>query len=358
MKTIRIDGQDYIEGSHEAIAATAARTVRLDTAYLESPVGQSAFQRNVRAVEQHMHLDANATAFLARDLVFVRAELERRVYETLRAAEFIPVDTSVPRGAQTVATRMINMTGEAKIGASLGADDAPNVDVSIEEDQAKLINITAAYSYNVQEMEHAAYAGFPLAREKAMACADIIARGLDRVAKSGHALSGLTGLLNNSLVTLKTLTNGEWDSTGTAAEILADLASIETDMIAASKDTVSNVTLILPTAAERRLRSITIGTNSDRTVAEHFLLNSAVIKRILRWSVLDTAVSPDVVAADPPQGVAVDVSRDTLVWPVPISYEEMPPEIRNYTWVVNARARCSGVDIRRPYRVLYLQNID
>lgn len=359
MKTERIDGQDFVIGTPDHLAASKARQTRLDDAYFAA--NQPAFQRNVQLIERSLRTDANGTALLARDLLFLRPEFERRVYSRLRVAEFVPVDMSVPRGAATVATRMIDQTGKAKI-THLLAGDSPRVDVSVTEDVGKLVNITAAYAYSVEDLERAAYARMPLQREKAQAAADAMARALDKIGRSGTVSDpegdiGLRGLFNSPHVTLHTLTNGEW-LTATAAEILADLAELEALMISQSADTITGpVSLLLPTTYERRLRTLSLGTASDRTVAEHFLANAAVVKSITRYEALDAAVTPDVVATDGPQAVLVEVSPEVLKWPVPISYEELPPEIRGYEWIVNCRARCGGVEMRRPFRALYAQNL-
>ena len=360
MKTERIDGNDYVIGTPDHLAATRARQTRLDDAYFQANHAQ--FERNVRLLEGAIRTDSNGTALLARDLLFLRPELERRLYATLRAAEFVPVDITVPRGAETVATRIIDRTGTAKISHVL-AGDSPRVDVSVTEDTAKLVNIMASYAYSIEDLERAAYARMPLTREKAYAASDAIARALNRIALSGTASDpegdiGLRGLFNNANVTLHTLTNGEWP-TATPAEILADLAELEALMISQSADTITGpVTLILPTTYERRLRTLMIGIPSDRTVAEHFLANSALVKSIVRLQDLDNAVAPDIAASDAPMAVLVEVSPEVLKWPVPISYEELPPQIKGYEWTVNCRARCGGVDVRRPYRMLYAQNID
>lgn len=356
MRTERIDGTEYIVGTPEHGHAVLERQRRLDAAYLHHH--RATIGRNQAALDNSgLRLDSNQSAFLARDLVFVRREVERAVYDKLRAAEFVPVDTSIPRGAQTYATRMLDQRGEANISADLSANDAPRADISISEDVAKLVNVTGSYGYSLQELEYSAYSGIPLAREKALACAEMIARGLDKVGRIGDAKVGVTGFFNNPLVPKVTLTNGEW-GTATAEEILADLFQIEQAMITQSRDQHAAEVLILPTTHEGRLRTLRANTQGDFTVAEWFLKNARMIKRIERWIALDDATGSDVAVSDPPQGIAVASSPEVLFWPIPVAYEELAPEVRGFSWIVNARARCGGVEVRRPNGMLYIENLD
>lgn len=357
-----IDGVLYVVGSPEHTAAKAARKQRMDAA-------ARVYTDRVTRMDARLRLtfadrfDANHVAFLARDLVHVRAEIEQTIYKALSAASLVPVDTSIPRGAQVVETRRLDHVGQARIGDTL-AGDLPRADVEMTADQIKLVNILGSYGYDLQELEHAAFAKIPLGRYKAMACAEMIARALDGIGLSGSSASGLTGLFNNALVTVLTLTNGEWTGGATAAEILADLAEIEQTIITQSKDRHSAGTLILPTTAEGVLRTKHAGTNNDRTIASYFFGDamgggtSRMLKTLLRLIDLDDATGTSIAAADAPMGIAYTKTPDVLRWPIPIMFEEEAPQLHGFEWVVPARARVSGVDVRRPLAMLYVENLD
>ena len=97
MKTERIDGTDHVIGSPDHAIARAAQQARLDQAYLDSHGAD--YERLCRALREWDALgcraDANATAFLGRELLFMRPMVERTIYDRLRAAEFVPVDTPI-----------------------------------------------------------------------------------------------------------------------------------------------------------------------------------------------------------------------------------------------------------------------
>lgn len=359
MQTERIDGTDYVIGTPEHAIARGAQRARLDAAYLEAHHHE--YERNQRLLAgmdwPTLRLDANSSAFLARELLFVRPNIERMIYDRLRAAEFVPVDTAHPRGADSYSTQLVDHTGEAVISHDL-AGSSPRADVSKTEDLRKYVNIRASYAYSVQDLEHAAFAGTPLQRWKMEACADVIARKLDQIGRSGDALSGLTGFFNNALVTVHTLTNGEW-LTATVAELIADLFEIEQTIITAARDNQDRgYTLVLPTAYEGRLATTRMDSSSDMTIKEWFLRNARLITAIERYVALDGAVSPAVAAADAPEGICYRRDPAHLFWPIPITYEEQPPQVRGWEWLVEARARCGGVEFRRPAMALYIQNLD
>lgn len=372
---VRIDGREYKAGSPEASTAQ----MRLDDLRNQAFAADhpDLLERNLRTIRGSEYLDkirqdANATAMLARDLLYVTAEVERRIYSRLRAAQFVTPDMSYPRGAESYARRMLDMHGEAKVSATL-AGDHPRVDVSMNEGILPFRNVTASYAYSVDDLERAAFARTPLVAWKREACVDAIARKVDRIGRSGTALdpdgvAGLTGLFNNAFVNLLTLTEGEW-LTETAANILKDLAEIESTIIdqAGDEQPQDGYRLILPTAYEGRLRTLRVGDSiSDFTVAEYFIRNSRLIKSIERWTALNGptptvgSVVGDVSATDAPMALVIPMNQQAsgIVWPMAISYEEMPPEVRAFEYLVNARARVGGIEFVRPMFSLYVQNLD
>jgi hypothetical protein len=116
--------------------------------------------------------------------------------------------------------------------------------------------------------------------------------------------------------------------------------------------------LVLPAAYEGKLATTRLDASSDITIKEFWLRNSRLITSIERYVALDSAVTPDVAASDAPQGICYPADPSVLFWPIPITYEEQPPEIRGWEWLVEARARCGGVEWRRPFQALYIQNLD
>jgi hypothetical protein len=206
----------------------------------------------------------------------------------------------------------------------------------------------------------------PLVNEKRTACAEVMSRKIDEIGRSGTAVdpkgdAKLRGLFNNPNVPVLTLTNGEWLTETDPTKIIADLDEIESTIITQSKDTQPDAyTLIVPTLYEGRLTTMRAATDSDISVMEFFLRRSRLIRRIVRWGSLDTAVSPAIKASDAPQSVCMpsDQPRAGIYWPMPISYEESAPQMKGWGWHVEARARVGGVEFARPFLSLYVENLD
>lgn len=371
----RIDGTDYQVGSADHRAAVAAREERLDAQYLERNGALREFWerrlRNWDELYSRLHdlparrADANAVAFLARELVLVRSKVERVLYEKLLIAEFVPVEGGHDRGAQVYENQIWDEAGEARITRQLSGE-SPRVDVSKSSEQRPYVWADAAYGWTDEELYAAAYAGTPLLQEKARACAQAIARKLDKIGRSGSIPNNLRGFLNSLEVTLHTLTNGEHTSTATAAEMLADLNEIESTLLAvAGENTPLEYAMLVPTLAEGRYKTTDKSTGSDLSVMEFFLKNSRLIKRIRRYGVLDSAVSPDVAASDAPMAIvypcqpgSFKADPDVVIWPFSVQYEETSPKPHGNEMIVQGRARCAGVDFRHPKQVLYVQNMD
>jgi hypothetical protein len=341
----RIDGVAYLWGSAEhdqaidrAIEATARRLV------------DSGLRDALRA-------DANQTAFLARDLVYVSRDVQKVLYDMLKAALMVPTKSEVPRGAKQFTYRQQDIRGEALAGADLSADDAPNADVGYEEFGFPVTHVVASYQYTLADLEAAAFSGIPLTRDKANAAAELIARKLDKLIRSGLPSAGIQGFFNNASVPDVTLTNGEW-LTATADEILADLAQIEQAVIGQSRDNHAAIRLLLPTAQEGRLRTLKASTTSDPSVATYFLQNARSLREIMRWIALDDATGTDVGVADPPMGIAYSPNADQVYAELPVPYEELPPQARNFAWVVPCRAVFGGVVFKRPLSAAYIENLD
>lgn len=301
---------------------------------------------------------ADQTEFLARDLLFVQRDVQKVLFERLRAAEFVPIRSELPRGAESWAYRQQEIVGEARVGAHLSADDPPSAEVGTEEFQHPTMHLSASYQYTVDELEKAAFAQRPLARDKAEAAAEIIARGLDRVLREGEATLGVTGFFNNPNVPVLTLTNGEWDSTGTIAEIIADFAEIEQEVIDQSRDVHAATRLLLPTTMEGELATREKAAESDLNLKQWLLRNARMIQMIERWFQLDSTTTDNTTVTDPPLGIAYDPNPLNTYADVPIPYEEETPQQVNWCWKVPARAMTTGVVFKRPLSALYIENLD
>lgn len=365
----RIDGTDFQVGTTDHRHAIIARDTRLDAAYVSANHHLVEFwERRLRDWQDfRLREDANATAFLGRELVLVRSKIERVLYEKLRIAEFVPIEGGHDRGAQVYENQIWDEAGEARIVRQLSGE-APRVDVTKQGEQRAYVWADASYGWTEEELYAAAYAGTALIQEKARACANAIARKLDEIGRSGSLANNLRGFLNSAEVTLITLTNGEHIGAATPAEKLADLNQIESEILAIGGDnTPERYVLLVPTLEEAALLAPVGGsTITDLSVKDYFLRNSRLIKEIRRYTKLDNLASPDIAASDAPMAIAYPVPAsgglkadpDVVIWPFSVQYEEEAARPNGHEQVVRGKARCSGVDFRHPKFCAYVQNLD
>lgn len=344
VKFERIDGKLYAWGSPEhkqAVDNAIAMRVQM-----------------LKGTELGQRLDSAQTAFLARDLVYLQSDMQKVLYAKLQMAQFVQIKSEVPRGAEQWAYRQIDIRGEARVGAHLHSDDAPTADVGIEEFLNPVSHVTASYEYTLDELEKAAFARVPLQRDKAEACAEIIARGIDKFLRVGNDGLGVTGFLNNPSVPVHAVTTGAWlGGTTTPAQVIADVRGAEDKIITQSKDNHMGTRLVLPTAYEGHLVTTTLGDSSDTNLKKWLIANSRGIREIERYIALDSASGPSGVT-DPPFGVLYDPNPANVYAEVPVPYEELPPQARNYAWVVPARAIVGGLVWKRPLSAVYVEALD
>src|SRR4051812_3514765 len=99
----------------------------------------SAYNRQIRAAiasicEQagEVHMDANETAFVEREVTQIRSKLFEVVYAELKANQLVPIATDISPDVQQYVYFVLDMVGEAKVIAN-GSDDLPRIDISKTE---------------------------------------------------------------------------------------------------------------------------------------------------------------------------------------------------------------------------------
>lgn len=302
------------------------------------------------------HFDSGATAFLERQLTFVRSKVLQTEYEDLIARSFIPIATDIPATADTYAWAILDATGKAKVIAA-GSDDLPRVDVSAEERTGKVARIGASYGWELDEMAEAARLGIPLLDRKAAAARRAIELEIDNLLATGDTSSQtnlpFTGFINNADVEALGIINptgDKWTNATTAASILQTL----NDMVAEVVTDVSNIqklmpdTILLPTAEFMVAAQVKVDTTNDKTVLRSFLENNPFIKNIAPWHKLTLAGAGGT-------SRAVIYKRDPLVLEgiVPLDFLQLAPQARNLEMIVPCKARAGGVKVYHPAAMRY-----
>lgn len=300
------------------------------------------------ALENQIRLDAGESFFLARELI----ALEARAYDIKYAPRTwemaIPADTSVDPGSDSTSYTMIDRVGTARVGGRYG-DDAPRVDVFLSEFLNPVAPIFDAYGYNRKELRAAAKARRPLDTAKAMAAREGIEDQIDRLAWLGESQMGFTGLANNAVVQTSTVITGNWSSTATGDQILADLNKLIMELYTNSLQTWEADTVALSPADYMIISQKPRATGTDRTVLEAFRAANPSITSVFATHRLTTAG-----AGGTKRVIAYRKDPAVLELPLPIRFNQLPPEIRNFEYVINCEGVVGALKLRYPRAVRYM----
>lgn len=295
--------------------------------------------------------DANETAVFARQLEYVYSKTYDVKYPEFKARLFIPLDTSVPAGAETYTYRQFDEVGMASLIADYSTD-LPNVTMFGKEFTGKCRSLGTSYTYSIQDVRRASLAGVPLETSLPRVARRVTEAKIDSIAAFGDAASGLGGFLNAANVPLITPTTGTW-STATADQIIADLDKLVNSIVTTTNGIHVPDTLLLPIAQFLRLNNLQKSAASDKTVLQWYLENNPFIKNIDHWYLLDLANA----ALNGPRAVCYQRSPDVLGLVIPQEFEQFPPQSLNLAFRVPCHARVGGVKVTYPLAMAYMDGI-
>lgn len=315
--------------------------------------------RKIQNAALQLHFDANETAFLDREITFLRSKLFEVQYAELIGLSLLPLATDIPASAEKYAYKAWDRVGRAKIIGN-GVNDLPRIDVIASEKNGSVVNVGASYGWNIDEMREAVRNNIPLSSQKANAAANAIATGVDELLATGK-LTGpdnavqdptdIEGLLNNSDVddNIQDPSNDPWDQGDDPADILADLNTMAAYIPANTNQRWIGDTMVL---APREYNIIATKAASDLTpgltILQAFLQANPYVKNVTQWYRSTGAGAGG-------KNRAIVYKRDPMVLEgvVPQQFEQLPPEARGLEFIVHCKSRCGGVKIYQPAAVVY-----
>jgi hypothetical protein len=306
------------------------------------------------------NLDANESAFFARELEHIKAKTYDIKYPALKAIQLIPVSTDAGPGAKTITYQQFDQVGIMKIISNY-ADDLPRSDVFGREFTSKVKSLGGSYGYNVQEIREAAMAGTPLNARKATSVRKANDLKVNNLAWFGDNDAELLGLLNNTNIPSSAVVDPgggtEW-STKTAAQILADLNTAVTAVEETTKGVEIPDTILLPIAQWRIISTTRLDSGTDTTIKEFFLKNNPEIKMI-EWvnELKDVSPLPSGGAGPADIGIVYKKDPDILTLEIPQAFEQFPAQERNLEFVVPAHSRIGGVIVYYPLAINIFEEI-
>jgi hypothetical protein len=306
---------------------------------------------------QRFNMDAAESMFFARQLEEIRARTFDTKLVELKARMLIPVDNSVPPGADVVTYRQFSGSGTAKIIASY-ADDLPRADAFGKEFHVPIKSLGASYGYNIQEIRAAQMVGLPLEQRRANNARRAVEELIDKIAQTGDADTGLVGLLNQSAALTFAVPNGasghaDW-ADKTPSEIISDMNGMVNLVINTTHEVEHPDTMLIPVAQYSDISSRPWNPNnsSNVTVLEFFLKNSPWISEVEPWYALAGAG-----AGGLDRAVVYKRDPDHLMLVISQEFEQFPPQPKNLEFVVPCHARCGGVQAPYPLAICYSDGI-
>lgn len=311
-----------------------------------------------------LHLDANETAMLDRQLKHMETQTYMVEYAELRHTRYIPQDTSTPEGADSILYRVQDQIRKAEFITDF-ATDLPNVDVVVNEVPIPIKPIGNSFQYSHRDLQNAAFSGVPIDQMRAQASRDGIEQKLDEVATFGESSLGILGFLNNDNVDILTAAtdgdskvtwvdkaNGDVSAGSGPKSIIADLSSMRSNIVVGTKQLHSPDTILMATELFELISTTPFSSagGSDRTILEWFMMNNREITTIEGWHALDAA------AADGSSGRVIAYRKDARILQekAVMPYRQLPPQAKALAFIINAWALTGGTHIYRPQGVVYL----
>jgi hypothetical protein len=313
-------------------------------------------RRALAAIDESSNerLDSNETMFLERELTQLRAKTYDVEYAPLIGRQLVPIANDIAPSADKYAYKVYDRSGKAKVIAN-ASDDPPNIEATAKEVTGKVYTVGDSYKWSIMELREAARTRTPLSEKKAAAARDAIEVAIDEMLFEGVPADVFqtnlvtTGLFNNADVVSQTVASlTDWVDGTSVDTILGEINGMFTSVFAGSRQRWAADTLVLPSDRYAFIAQRKLGTNNDTTVLKFFLANNPFVKAVLPWHRLDTYGTNG-------NGRALVFRKDPIVLEgvVPQEFEQLPPQARNFEFVVPCQARCGGVMVYQPSAMKY-----
>lgn len=300
-------------------------------------------------------LDANETAFFARELEHVYTKTYDVQYPENKARSLLPVDTSVSNADETYTYYQFDVFGKAKLVNNM-ASDFPLVGTNGKKFTSGVRSMGDAYMYTIQDLRAAAKVGRPLDAKLAMAARRMIENLIDDLACTGDSDNGITGLANAANIQAVTRTSGTGGDTWalkTGAEMLADVNKLTKAIFDTTKGIITPDTLVLPTAVYSEAATRRVDGFNTTVLLDYIKASTPWIKTIEFWPKLDLAGAGGSVN----RTLAYLKSEEVASLVIPQDFEQFAPQARNLAFIVPCHARCGGVKVPYPKGIAYMDNL-
>lgn len=289
------------------------------------------------------------SAFAARQLRQVRAQVIKKDYPELLWDRYVPMEQGVSPGADSFAHQEMDSVGDAKVISNY-ADDVPLTDVMLTETAQGIVGLATGYDYSIQDLRKAQLTGMDLRSAKGEAARDRLERKLDEIVATGSSAHAIEGFIDHSSVSEADVADpggGKAWSAKTALQRLDDILEAVGAIQDATENVEGNVVDVLLPPAQYFLMSAPLASTATSLLQ---YVQSAIpqVRSINVWNRLKTAGAAAtarmiVYTRDPGKVAAI----------VPIRLNMLADEKRGFRWIQYMEARTGGTVFYKPKSAIY-----
>lgn len=304
-------------------------------------------------------LDAqSALGFVVAQTTIIEPTVYQTVYADIQYRGLITVDTSGSEFATSVTYYSADQYGKAD-WINGNADDIPKAGTTRAKFETPVYTAGIGYGYGWEEIGRARLLGINLPNEDAMAARRASEEMIDRVVFRGDASKGFTGLFNAAGVTPIAAPNGDWLTTATPDEILADLNQGLLNIWNGTANTAMADTVLMDYAHLTKIATTPRSSTSDLTILEYFLRSNIytlqtgrqITVRAVRG--LETAGAGGV-----PRVIFYRNDPQVLKLHMPMPHRFLPVwQSGPLRWDVPGVMRLGGVDVRLPGQITLMDGV-
>jgi len=315
-------------------------------------------------------MDANEAAFFARQLEYIKARTYDIVYPEFTIQKFLTITSEGGAGVETITSRQYESVGQMKlIGPNV--KDIPRSDTFAREGSIGVKTFATMFGYSIDEIEKAMFAGVPLEQRKANAARrayDQTVNELGYLANGSEPYGGIRGLFyQENIINTETDSipiTGNWcdpygASVGTTPEqIIEDIGLIIDAPRIVTKKVERTNKFLMPVPAMSYIKRTKVSSVSDTTIFQFVKANHPEI------DFQDVNECSGLIKPSAPTGTdttdiccAFDNSADKIDYSIPMTFNQMPVEVRGMEYTTICRARIAGVDSHYPKSIVIAEDI-
>ena len=307
--------------------------------------------------------EAQPIGYMTDNLQAVQSVVEEVLYTDFRLDGFIPIITNIPEGAKTYSYRVLDRVGRGRFIDNDGSN-APSANTSLVNVAYPLEYAGIVPEWTREDVRAAMFGGIALDNETVVAATTGAMNHIELVGLSGDAERGLKGLINQS-----TGTRGVSRTDATAAidsmtgdEIVEFLQGEVTEIITTSAEVFgrsirSGLSIYLPLeqgaiVVNKRLTDI------EKTAWEYFAEHNLWFTYTGERPMLNLVAELDGAGAGGNDRMIVALKNERVMeMAMPISPRAIGMYDRGYTFCAPMEYKISGLNIKRPTGVRYIDGV-